>query len=151
MRVSKTRLWTIVVGCLVMAAFAGFSPYLLHSWSRWEQPQPLFEDIGDYSRKITTTSALAQRYFDQGLVLLYAFNEDEARRSFHAAADADPSCAMAHWGIAMADRENAYAAFGRTNQGDEGWSAAHKARSWRATHLLSSKPSFARSSLNIAN
>ncbi len=52
---------------------------------------------------MTTTSRVAQEYFDQGLDFLYGFNHDEAIRSFEAAAAADPHCAMAYWGIAAAN------------------------------------------------
>jgi tetratricopeptide (TPR) repeat protein len=64
--------------------------------------EPLYEGLGDYSRKITTTSAKAQRYFDQGLALLHGFNHRGAIRSFQEAARLDPQCAMAHWGAALA-------------------------------------------------
>ncbi len=64
---------------------------------------PLFEGLGSHHRKVTTTSADAQRYFDQGLAFLYGFNHDEAIRAFRQAAAIDPSCAMAHWGIAYAN------------------------------------------------
>lgn len=65
--------------------------------------EPFFEGTGAYTRKITTKSPLAQRYFNQGLNFLFAFNHDEAIRSFQAAAKADPNCAMAYWGIAAAN------------------------------------------------
>ena len=64
--------------------------------------EPLFDGLGPRSRRVTTTSADAQRYFDQGLKFLYAFNHDEAIRSFRQAATLDPACAMAWWGIAYA-------------------------------------------------
>jgi tetratricopeptide (TPR) repeat protein len=63
---------------------------------------PLFEDLGSYSHPITTGSAEAQRYFDQGLRLLYGFNHDEAERAFREAARLDPDAAMAYWGVALA-------------------------------------------------
>ena len=62
---------------------------------------PLFEGMGGHQRKVTTSSAGAQRYFDQGLTWTYAFNHDEAIRSFTQAAKLDPACAMAHWGKAL--------------------------------------------------
>jgi tetratricopeptide (TPR) repeat protein len=65
--------------------------------------EPHFPRLGDYTRKVTTTSPVAQQYFDQGLAFLYGFNHDEAIRSFEAAAAADPKCAMAYWGIAIAN------------------------------------------------
>ncbi|WP_161602388.1 hypothetical protein [Tautonia marina] len=64
--------------------------------------EPLIEGIGAYSRKVTTESPEAQRYFDQGLNLLFAFNLEEAARSFRQAAELDPACAMAWWGLAYA-------------------------------------------------
>ncbi len=64
---------------------------------------PLFEGLGAHKRKVTARSAEAQRYFDQGLAFVYAFNHDEAIRSFQQAADLDPRCAMAFWGVAYAN------------------------------------------------
>lgn len=65
--------------------------------------EPLFQGLGKHSRRVTTTSPDAQRYFDQGLAFLYGFNHDEAIRSFRQAAEIDPQCAMAHWGVALAN------------------------------------------------
>jgi tetratricopeptide (TPR) repeat protein len=64
--------------------------------------EPFFEGLGSYSRKITTDSPKAQRYFNQGLAFLHGFNHGAAIRSFQEAARLDPKCAMAHWGIALA-------------------------------------------------
>lgn len=64
--------------------------------------EPLLNGLGPYSRPIGTESAEAQRYFDQGLNLLFAFNLEEASRSFRQATELDPSCAMAWWGLAYA-------------------------------------------------
>lgn len=63
--------------------------------------EPLFTGMGSHHRAVTTQSRDAQVYFDQGLTFAYAFNHDEAIRSFKQAADFDPSCAMAWWGIAL--------------------------------------------------
>lgn len=63
----------------------------------------MFEGFGGYAREVTTTDAAAQAWFDQGIQLLYGFNHDEAIRSFRKAAEADPRCAMAWWGIAYAN------------------------------------------------
>ncbi len=65
--------------------------------------QPLFAGTGGHSRAVATASAEAQRYFDQGLAFLFAFNHDEAIRSFRRATELDPGCAMAWWGIAYAN------------------------------------------------
>lgn len=64
-------------------------------------PPPLFTDLGTYHRTITTSSEKAQRFFDQGLRLLYAFNLDEAQAAFAEAARLDPQCAMCFWGVGM--------------------------------------------------
>jgi tetratricopeptide (TPR) repeat protein len=61
----------------------------------------LYQGFGGYARKVTS-SAEAQRWFDQGIQLLYGFNHDEAIRSFEKAAEIDPSCAMAWWGSSYA-------------------------------------------------
>src|SRR5207302_846969 len=63
---------------------------------------PLYTDLGDHHVPITTPVSLAQRYFDQGMRLLYGFNHGEAIRSFTRAAQLDSSCAMCYWGIAYA-------------------------------------------------
>ncbi len=65
-------------------------------------PEPFYDGLGSHSRKITTASAEAQKYFNQGLRLVYGFNHGSAIRSFKAAVQLDPACAMAHWGIALA-------------------------------------------------
>jgi tetratricopeptide (TPR) repeat protein len=86
---------------------------------------PLFDNLGTHHHKITTKMPLAQRYFDQGLRLVYAFNHDEAVRAFKEAARLDPNCAMAYWGIGLAlgpnynlplDPERNQAAYAATQQ-----------------------------------
>src|SRR5438309_10504959 len=64
--------------------------------------EPFFEGRGSYSRRVTTDTPEAQRYFNQGLAFLHGFNHGAAIRSFQEAARIDPDCAMAHWGIALA-------------------------------------------------
>src|SRR4029450_11299224 len=64
--------------------------------------EPLYDGLGSYSRKVTTDSAEAQRYFNQGLAFLHGFNHRAAIRAFQQAAELDPECAMAHWGVAVA-------------------------------------------------
>lgn len=63
---------------------------------------PLFDNLGRLHHPITTASPKAQRYFDQGLRLVFAFNHEEAVNSFEEAAKLDPKAAMPHWGIALA-------------------------------------------------
>jgi tetratricopeptide (TPR) repeat protein len=71
------------------------------------QPQaggavPLYDNLGDLHYAIGTDVPLAQRYFDQGLRLYYAFNHAESIRAFEEAARQDPECAICHWGVALA-------------------------------------------------
>ena len=58
--------------------------------------------LGNWHHPITTKNTDAQKYFDQGLTLVYAFNFDEAVRSFKKASELDPSAAMPYWGVALA-------------------------------------------------
>jgi tetratricopeptide (TPR) repeat protein len=62
----------------------------------------LMTGLGDVHHPVSTANAEAQRFFDQGLAFIYAFNHDEAVRSFKRAAELDPQLAMAHWGVALA-------------------------------------------------
>ena len=67
----------------------------------WAQGAKLYDGLGTFHRKITTRSAEAQRYFDQGMRFVWAFNHDEATRSFAQAAQIDPTCASCYWGVAL--------------------------------------------------
>jgi tetratricopeptide (TPR) repeat protein len=64
-------------------------------------PAPRFDNLGTLTYPVTTKSAAAQSYFDQGLRLSYAFNHPEARRAFQEAQQIDPACAMCFWGEAL--------------------------------------------------
>lgn len=63
---------------------------------------PKFAGLGQHVRNISTDSAEAQAWFNQGMAFLFAFNHDEAIRAFSHAAQLDPNCAMAWWGVAVA-------------------------------------------------
>ncbi|HIE48629.1 MAG TPA: tetratricopeptide repeat protein [Gammaproteobacteria bacterium] len=67
---------------------------------------PLLSGLGDHSHLITTSQDGVQEYFNQGLVLAFAFNHAESIRSFKAAQTLDPSCAMCYWGEALARGPN---------------------------------------------
>jgi len=66
------------------------------------KPVTMMTGLGDLHHPVSTKNAGAQGFFDQGLRLIYAFNHDEAARSFQQAAALDPNLAMAYWGIAEA-------------------------------------------------
>jgi hypothetical protein len=56
-------------------------------------------DLGQFSRKVTTSSQEAQTWFDRGLVWCYAFHHEESARCFERAIGEDGSFAMAYWGV----------------------------------------------------
>ena len=89
----------LVVG--IACWFAMFSPAEAAPADQADAP-PLFDNLGSLHHPITTTSEQAQQYFDQGLRLVYAFNHEEAIRSFEAAVQQDPQAAMPYWGVALA-------------------------------------------------
>ena len=62
----------------------------------------LLPGLGQHHYTISTKSSEAQRFFDQGLTLVFGFNHEEAERSFRRAAELDSQSAMAYWGIALA-------------------------------------------------
>ena len=90
------------------------------------EPMPLLEEVlGEFHFPVSTDSELAQRYFDQGMQMMYAFAKPEAARSFREAQAADPECAMCYWGeawswgsylngaMSTADAPRAYAAMNK--------------------------------------
>jgi len=86
----------------------------------------LFEGADSYSRLVTANDPMAQRYFDQGLMLSYGFNHDEAEQSFLEASRLDPHCAMAYWGQAYALGPNINIKMDEQH-GIEAWNAIQKA------------------------
>ena len=73
-------------------------PASLDDWARGAQ---LYDGLGRFHRKISTSSAEAQQYFDQGMRLMWAFNHDESSRSFARSAQLDSACAICLWGVAL--------------------------------------------------
>lgn len=88
----------------------------------------LYDNLGTLHHPISTSSDLAQRYFDQGLRFVYAFNHEEAIRSFEEATRQDPSAPMPYWGIALALGPNINAAMSKEN-GRRAVEAVKQARS----------------------
>lgn len=66
------------------------------------KPVVLMEGLSNLHHAVSTKNGEAQQFFDQGLRLVYAFNHEEAARSFRKAAELDPQLAMAWWGVALA-------------------------------------------------
>ncbi|MBI3782267.1 MAG: hypothetical protein HY270_02585 [Deltaproteobacteria bacterium] len=89
---------------------------------------PLFSGLGEHTRPVDTGSADAQRYFDQGLNFLFAFNHDEAIRSFRKTSELDSSCAMAWWGIAIANGPHINNPMMPPDREKAAWEAAQEAQ-----------------------
>jgi tetratricopeptide (TPR) repeat protein len=107
------RWWTVFPALLfVVAACSAQQPTaakrddMAHAHPATDERPVLYDSLGSYSYRITTMSADAQRWFDQGLRLVYAFNHHEARKAFREAARLDPKCAMCFWGIAVTEGSN---------------------------------------------
>jgi tetratricopeptide (TPR) repeat protein len=78
----------------------------LRAWDeffgRRTKPIALQRGLGHVGMRVSTTSALAQSWFDQGLALLFGYAHEDAIYAFHQALEADKGLAMAWWGIAWA-------------------------------------------------
>src|SRR5690348_14694325 len=84
---------------LVLVCALGFAQEHTQMPSR---PVTMMSGLGDLHHPVSTNNPEAQQFFDQGLRLIYAFNHDEAARSFQHAGELDPKLAMAWWGVAEA-------------------------------------------------
>jgi tetratricopeptide (TPR) repeat protein len=73
-----------------------------HARHAQSHPISLVTGLGDLHHPVSTHNLEAQKFFDQGLRFIYAFNHDEAARSFQHAAELDSKLAMAYWGVAEA-------------------------------------------------
>ncbi len=94
-----------------------------------DQPlAPLLERIGALHFPVSTDDPLAQKYFDQGLSLVYGFNHLEGERSFREAARRDPKLAMAWWGVALALAPNINDPLPDADREKNAWKAISKAK-----------------------
>ena len=94
----KTRLWLFALLLPILSIYGCSSNDSDADSSKAQK----FKNMGNLSFKISTDSQEAQAYFNQGFTWMYAFNHDEAIRSFKIAAELDPDCAMAWWGVSLA-------------------------------------------------
>src|SRR4029077_12607677 len=88
-----------------LAIFLLFSPAVFAQHDHTSDataPAQLLSGMGSLHHPIATSNPEAQKFFDQGLTLIFAFNHDEAVRSFRRAAELDPKAAMPWWGISNA-------------------------------------------------
>lgn len=106
-RSSKMRFILTAAAMLVLAIVPG--RLLAEPAKPGSQPSPkvtLYKGLGEHTRPVATSNPEAQKFFDQGLNFMYGFNHDEAVRAFRRAAELDPDCAMAHWGISLSVGKN---------------------------------------------
>ncbi|MFN0121357.1 MAG: tetratricopeptide repeat protein [Blastocatellia bacterium] len=97
------RIFRTVMLLLTLTALAGVSARAQHTGHKTtEKKATLMRGLGHHHHPVSTKNALAQKFFDQGLTLIYGFNHEEAARSFRRAAELDPALAMAWWGYALA-------------------------------------------------
>jgi len=88
----------LIVWLFPVAAFGQHS----HMPTKEPAPVTLTSGLGDVNHPVSTTNPEAQKFFNQGLAYIYAFNHEEAVRSFKRATELDPQLAMGYWGIALA-------------------------------------------------
>ncbi|MDM9582574.1 MULTISPECIES: hypothetical protein [unclassified Nostoc] len=100
--------WVLIFSLVAPSAAMSDNKSLLdenlhqHVYTEVKQPYYLISGLGTIHHPVSTSNPQAQKFFDQGLNLIYAFNHDEALRSFQYAAKLDPHLAIAYWGVALA-------------------------------------------------
>jgi len=116
--------------CILAIALFGATAFAQHNHSADAARQAvLMPGLGDVHHPVSTQNPEAQKFFDQGLALIYGFNHDEAQRSFQRAAELDPECAMCWWGVALAAGPNYNDPDPDLNREKTAWNAIQKARS----------------------
>jgi hypothetical protein len=121
---------------------------------------PLIEGLGETRHAINTSVPLAQRYFDQGLALVWAARRSEAASSFREAARLDPHCAMCWWGVALSlgpdvdgahvDERGAFDALEHAIELADRASDAERAYIFALTRRYAPQPVTDRSALDLA-
>lgn len=95
------RAWLPMLVVLALSPGLSFAGAGHHVGRPDERPALLLSEKGRHHHRIATTSPEAQRFFDQGMTLLFGFNHPAAARSFQRAAELDPKAVMPHWGVAV--------------------------------------------------
>lgn len=95
------RRLTMTAVLLILSQVPALAQHQNHSPAT-SKPIPLISGLGEHHHPVSTSNPEAQRFFNQGLTFVFAFNHEEAVRSFKRAAELDPNLAMAHWGVALA-------------------------------------------------
>jgi tetratricopeptide (TPR) repeat protein len=102
----RRRILTVFALAFALYAPAFAQEHPEHAAPAKAKSASLMTGYGNWHHPVSTKNAQAQAFFDQGLRLIYAFNHDEAARSFQRAAELDPKLAMAYWGLAEAEGPN---------------------------------------------
>src|SRR5262245_39900506 len=102
----KSKAKSILLSFTILAAMLGlmfaYAAAQHEHHPQNSEPAKLIPGLSNLHHPVSTQNAEAQKFFDQGLALIYGFNHEEARRSFERAAQLDPKLAMAYWGVALA-------------------------------------------------
>ena len=118
----------LILAAPALAQHEDHAPPPRASVADWAKGAQLFDGLGAFHRPVTTASPEAQEYFDQGMRLLWAFNHDEATRSFAKAAELDPQCASCYWGVALTLGPNYNMPIMAQPRARAGWEALGKAQ-----------------------
>jgi tetratricopeptide (TPR) repeat protein len=94
----RLLLFSVIISATCLTGFAQHE----HHPATSNAPTTLMPGFGEHHHPVSTNNAEAQKFFDQGLALIYGFNHEEAAHSFKRAAELDPKLAMAWWGYALA-------------------------------------------------
>src|SRR4051812_23026627 len=131
-----TILWAIPHPSLAQQHAEGALPH------DFDEPIRLYTvGLGTFTRPISSKSAEAQAYFNQGFQLTYAFARAEAGRSFREAEKRDPDCAICYWGEAWV--WGPYISEGRTPEHEtRAYAAIQKARTLAGTHASAKEKAF---------
>ena len=107
MEITRVTLFLVIIFLFIVACTPKKIPSnsdLTIDFKHWADKTgvPLLTDLGGHHHAVTTHHPIAQRYFDQGLVMSFAFNHSESVRSFRVAQILDGNCTMCYWGEALA-------------------------------------------------
>ncbi|HET6382687.1 MAG TPA: hypothetical protein VFJ58_04780, partial [Armatimonadota bacterium] len=101
-RILSPVLPAIIAGLILAGVFLPLTGANAAAADQVAGPIPLIPGLGNVHHAVSTRNPEAQRYFDQGLALVYGFYDGDAELSFRRAAELDPHLAMAWWGVALA-------------------------------------------------
>ena len=91
----------LLLALLLLFPVAAFGQHG-HAPAKVPAPVTLANGLGNINHPVTTNNAEAQKFFNQGLAYIYAFNHAEAVNSFKRSTELDPQLAMGYWGMALA-------------------------------------------------